>query len=66
MRKVDMATYQANPSRYELRRGSEPNAPNCPYGNQYEWIGYDLEMDEYIRFTKSVFKLLVQEFEMNN
>jgi hypothetical protein len=58
-----MEMYQTNPSRYELRSGQESEAPSCPYGNRYEWIGYDLETKEYIRFTKSVFKLLVQQFE---
>ncbi len=59
MRKVDMENYQLNPSRYELRNGNNPDAPLCPYGNKYQWIGYDLQEDEYVRFTKSVFKLLL-------
>lgn len=59
MRVVNMETYLKEPTRYELRKGSESDAPNCPYGNKYEWIGYDLTEMEYIRFTKSVFKKLV-------
>jgi hypothetical protein len=59
MRKVDMKTYLAHPDKYQLREGSRSDAPNCPYGNKYKWIGYDLSKEEYIRFTKSVFKLLV-------
>lgn len=54
-----METYLLAPQRYELRSGDAEGAPFCPYGNQYLWIGYDLELQEYIRFTKSVFKLLV-------
>lgn len=54
-----MATYQANPSRYQLRAGDAADAPNCPYGNKFRWIGYDFEEKTYVRFTKSVFKLLV-------
>ena len=61
MRKITMELFQENPSRYELRKGSEPDAPACPYGNPYQWIGYDLEVKEYVRFVKSVFKTLVQE-----
>lgn len=59
MRRIDSETYNANPSRFELRKGSEQNTPNCPFGNRFEWIGFDLETKEYVRFTKSVFKRLV-------
>ena len=59
MRKVSMDLYLAEPARYELRRGAAEGAPPCPYGNQFQWIGYDLQLKEYIRFTKSVFKLLI-------
>jgi hypothetical protein len=59
MRKVDMKSYLDHPANYELRDGNKPDAPNCPYGNKYEWVGYDLEAKEYVRFTKSVFKLLI-------
>ena len=59
MRKVDMATFLADPDRYELRTGDVPGAPSCPYGNQYQWVGYDLEAQEFVRFTKSVFKRLI-------
>ena len=61
IRKVDKATYSLNPSRYELRKGTAEGAPLCPYGNHFEWIGYDLEEKEYVRFTKSVFKELIRE-----
>ena len=60
MRKVNMITYLEEPKRYELRNGNEANAPLCPYGNHYQWIGFDLVTQEYTRFTKSVFKVLVQ------
>lgn len=59
-----MQLFQENPSRYELRKGlQEADAPKCPYGNTYQWIGIDLETKEYVRFTKSVFKLLIQKIE---
>lgn len=61
IRKVNMETYSLQPERYELRSGQEQDAPLCPYGNHYQWIGYDLEQNEYVRFTKSVFKLLIKE-----
>lgn len=63
--KVSMDDYQKNPNRYVLREGSESGAPLCPYGNHYEWIGYDLEDHRYVRFTKSVFKVLVKQFDKN-
>lgn len=66
MRKVTMADYKAEPVRYELRAGSVADAPNCPYGNRYQWIGYDLDSAEYVRFTESVFKLLVNQIGINN
>jgi hypothetical protein len=60
LRKVTMAEYLEAPERYELRSGKDRGAPTCPYGNQYEWVGYDNTKQEYLRFTKSVFKLLIQ------
>jgi len=59
MRIVNSEEFHLEPIRYELRSGNEPNAPNCPFGNRYEWIGYDLKTNEFVRFTKSVFKKLV-------
>lgn len=59
MRRINMEMYLLNPNQYELRTGSETGAPLCPYGNHYEWIGYDKSANEYIRFTKSVFKLII-------
>ena len=56
-----MQLYLENPKRYELRAGAAADAPSCPYGNKYQWIGYDLEKKVYVRFTKSVFKLLVNK-----
>jgi hypothetical protein len=63
MIKVTMQMYQLDANRFELRRGSVPVAPKCLYGNNYEWIGFDLHNQEYVRFTKSVFKLLIQNKE---
>ncbi|MFK7949784.1 MAG: hypothetical protein AB8G11_19495 [Saprospiraceae bacterium] len=63
IKKVNMEMYLASPNRYELRSGHEKNAPLCPYGNHYEWIGFDKETDKFVRFTKSVFKKLVREIE---
>ena len=65
MKKIDMYTYRRNPEQYELRNGLSANAPNCPYGNKFRWIGYDLESKEYVRFTKSIFKLLIQKNKRN-
>lgn len=59
MEKVNMQLYLEQPERYELRSGHAPDAPLCPYGNHFQWIGYDLKKKEYVRFTKSVFKKLI-------
>ncbi len=61
MRRVNSEEFHLDPKRYELRSGNEPEAPSCPYGNRYEWIGYDLKTEEFVRFTKSVLKKLVNE-----
>ena len=64
MRKINMENYLLNPNIYELRNGTEQtDAPKCPYGNTYQWIGYDVEAKEYVRVTKSVFKLLIKKVE---
>jgi len=60
MRRINMETYLLNPHQYELRSGNEVGAPLCPYGNQFEWIGYDKKTQEYVRFTKSVFKKIIK------
>lgn len=54
-----MEQFLHSPSRYMLVDGNVEGAPLCPYGNYYQWIGYDLDLEEYVRFTKSVFKILV-------
>lgn len=66
MRTIDSETYHLNTARYELRSGQTQDAPNCPFGNKYEWIGYDLEQREFVRFTKSVFKKLIEEKKDNS
>ena len=63
MQVVSAAEYQVDPLRYELRKGSEPDAPPCPFGNRYDYIGYDRQEMRYVRFTKSVFKRLVKALE---
>ncbi|MDW3646926.1 MAG: hypothetical protein R8P61_07685 [Bacteroidia bacterium] len=59
MRKISVETYNHAPDQYELRKGSSEGAPLCPYGNSYQWIGFDKNKGEYVRFTKRLFKRLV-------
>ena len=54
------------PDRYELRKGTQSDAPLCPFGNQFEWIGFDKEEMKYVRFTKSVFKKLIRQTDKNS
>ena len=63
IKKISKADYDLEPNRYELRDGREDKAPLCPYGNHYKWIGFDLITKKYVRFTKSVFKLLLNKIE---
>ncbi|MEL6255973.1 MAG: hypothetical protein AAFR87_28470 [Bacteroidota bacterium] len=60
MRKISVANYNHAPGNYELRRGNFEGAPLCPYGNYYQWIGFDKEKGEYVRFTKRLFKKLIK------
>ena len=59
LRKVGMEQFNLSQKRYQLVSGDVDGAPLCPYGNHFEWIGYDIEEKQFVRFTKSVFKLLV-------
>ncbi len=63
LKRIRKVEYDIDPNRYELRSGSETNAPLCPYGNHYKWIGFDLKTNEYVRYTKSVFKLLINKMK---
>lgn len=63
MRRIDKETFSQSPQRYELRKGNAAEAPLCPYGNLYAWIGYDKEQQEYVRFSKRLFKSLVQNYK---
>lgn len=54
------------PDRYELRKGTQSDTPLCPFGNQFEWIGFDKEEMKYVRFTKSVFKKLIRQTDKNS
>jgi len=65
MRRVLMKDFLRQTDRYELRSGSSEGAPLCPFGNHFQWIGYDKKEGEYVRFSKSVFKKLVQKIETN-
>ena len=63
MEKVTAEMYDQDPDRYTLVSGREEGAPTCPYGNMQQWVGYDRVEEKFIRFTKSVFKQLIQEKE---
>ena len=56
-----METFLLSPSRYELRSGKNVDAPLCPYGKHYQWIGFDTKTTAYVRVTKSVFKILINK-----
>jgi hypothetical protein len=58
---IDKSTFDKDTDRYSLKSGAADDAPACPYGNKYQWIGYDNLEGKYVRLTKSVFKLLIQK-----
>jgi len=61
MTKITAKIYQQAINQYVLVSGFTPGAPTCPYGNHYQWVGYDLLNKKYVRFTKSVYKKLIQK-----
>jgi hypothetical protein len=63
MDKITAEIYQQDPDRYILVSGHEEGAPTCSFGNVQQWVGYDKTEQKFIRFTKSVFKQLVQQKE---
>lgn len=52
-----------SPNRYELRKGTDEGAPLCPFGNRFQWIGFDKESKTYVRVTKSVFRKLINRMD---
>jgi hypothetical protein len=61
MDKITAAMYFENSNRFILVDGNTPGAPKCAYGNTHQWVGYDKETDTFVRFTKSVYKKLINE-----
>ncbi|MCI0922458.1 hypothetical protein [Sphingobacterium rhinopitheci] len=61
MEKITAEIYQQDIDRYILVSGHQEGAPTCSYGNKLEWVGYDNKEKKYVRFTKSVFKKLVNQ-----
>jgi hypothetical protein len=63
MKRISAEIYAQNPTRYSLVSGLNEGAPMCPFGNHYQWIGFDNEEQNYVRFTKSVFKKLIKQIQ---
>ena len=57
--------FNLSPERYEIRKGTLPDAPPCPFGHRFKWIGFDKEDKQYVRVTKSVFKRLITELDQS-
>ncbi|WP_134088531.1 hypothetical protein [Olivibacter sp. XZL3] len=63
MDKITAAIYEQNPERYTVVSGHTQGAPTCAYGNVQQWVGYDNKIQTYVRFSKSLYKRLVQKAE---
>ena len=63
---ITAEAYHLSPDRYELRKGTLPDAPPCPFGHRFKWIGFDKTEMKYVRVTKSVFKRLINELDEND
>jgi len=61
---ITAEAFNLSPGRYELRPGNLPDAPPCPYGNCFKWIGFDKEEKQYVWFTKSVLKKLTPNYNI--
>lgn len=61
LKRIDSQTYNQNPDQYRLVSGKTKGAPKCPYGNTYRWIGYDNVNHSFVRFSKSIFKKLIEK-----
>jgi hypothetical protein len=59
---IDSETYHKDENRYEIRSGSELSAPSCPFENKYKLIGFDKYSRKYVRFSKSVYRKLLQDY----
>lgn len=57
--RINKQLFDLDPERFQLLSGETEGAPLCPYGNKYEWIGFDKQEQIFVRFTKSVFKKLL-------
>lgn len=60
---ITSEVFNLSPDRYQLRKGTRPDAPPCPFGHCFKWIGFDTEKGEYVRLTKSVFKRLISQLD---
>ncbi|MFT4535356.1 MAG: hypothetical protein ACJA1A_001933 [Saprospiraceae bacterium] len=60
---ISAEMFNLRPGRYEIRKGTFPDAPPCPFGHRFKWIGYDMEEMKYVRVTKSVFKRLIADLD---
>ena len=63
IKRIDAANFASHPGRYILVEGTAPGAPLCSTGNRFQFVGFDIETKEYVRFTKSVFMKLKKEIE---
>lgn len=61
--RIDKKLFDSNPHRFELLSGQTKGAPLGPYGNKYLWIGFDNLEQNFVRFTKSVYKFLLNKKE---
>ncbi|MFT6334365.1 MAG: hypothetical protein ACJATI_001103 [Halioglobus sp.] len=60
---ITAEVFNLSTERYEIRKGTLPDAPPCPFGNKFKWIGFDKKEMEYVRVTKSVFKRLIEDLD---
>lgn len=63
MTKITAEIYEKDKERYTVVSGHVTGAPTCTFGNVQQWVGYDKKQKRFVRFTKSVFKKLIQQIE---
>lgn len=62
--KVDAAAFDAEPDRFTLVNGNKEDAPLCPFGNHFTLVGFDKDQQQYVRYTKSVYKRIKSRLEI--
>lgn len=66
IKKVNAEVFNAEPDRFMLTDGNRHGAPTCPFGNHLPLVGFDISEQQYVRYTKSVYKRIKKSWQCNS